>query len=152
MLLGLGIIVISIIGILVFAFLVALLIDFIPELFKDKEDRMYSFDKEGAHILGLIIIFACCVFIDAAWISQANTAETVATYNEYEYDIAGIVAKLQSTDSNRCKLKARTDDSGMAYVRVDKYEYDSSLVVYVYNFDLDKDYFDYYVSEFKKEE
>ena len=152
MLLGLGIIIISVIGIIVFAFLVALLIDFIPELFKDKEDRVYSFNKEGMHILGLVIIFVCCVFLDVVWISRANTAETVATYNEYEYDIAGIVAKFQSTDSNRCKLKARTDDSGMAYVRVDKYEYDSSLVVYVYNFDLDKDYFDYYVSEFKKEE
>ena len=151
MLLVIGIILISAIGIFVFAFLVALLMDFIPELFKDKEDRMYSFNKEGMHILGLVIIFACCVFLDVVWISRTNIAETVATYNEYEYDIAGIVAKFQSTDSNRCKLKARTDDSGMAYVRVDKYEYDSSLVVYVYNFDLNKDYFDYYVSEFKKE-
>lgn len=80
-------------------------------------------------ISGVILCFSSFVFC----LSATEKKETVGIYNEYEYDVKALLYDLPKD-----KIIYTTDDSGMTYIKIEKYVFPTShqycITVYNYNF------------------
>ena len=87
-------------------------------------DRKFSVIYCSMGIIGLILFVAS--------LSQFIKTETIGVYNEYEYDIQAVMNDLPKSD----KIYYDTDESGITYVKVEKYIYpvERQYRITVYNY------------------
>ena len=127
-----------IIGLLIFLYLV------LSDYFESKEKRETPAITHIKLVSGIIFCFLVLFIISLVeTINKMGEKEEVAIYNEFDYNINDIVDKFLKYDNKYCKIEFKTDESNIKYIKIENYiNNQNTFLVSIYNFKLDKDYFD----------